>query len=295
MGSEFPRPVLLRAGGGDTVTDGPARTIRILGDRDELTLSWFRYGAGQDGPKPHVHRRHTDAFYVLEGELELELGPDLQRVTGTAGTFAAVPANVVHTFRNASAATVVFLNIHAPSMGFGEMLRASRDGRRERARHFDQFEPPADGGRPPSDAVLRGPGEGESITLGGSRAVLKAEGSEADGFFSLSEMVLGPGVGGPVPHRHRELVDSFYVLEGTLALRLGDEQVEAGAGAFALVPPGNVHTFANPAEETVRLLNLMAPSGFEQYLKELAGAAPAGLPDHDVMAEIASRYDFERA
>jgi len=150
--------VFLRPGEGETIFDGRERTIRVLADRDELALTWFRYQPGEDGPEPHVHRRHTDAFYVLEGELELGLGPDVARRTATAGTLAAAPPNVVHTFSNASAGTVVFLNIHAPSMGFAEMLRAARDGREEKAEKFDQFAPPADGGRPLSDAVFRGPG-----------------------------------------------------------------------------------------------------------------------------------------
>jgi mannose-6-phosphate isomerase-like protein (cupin superfamily) len=85
----------------------------------------------------------------------------------------------------------------------------------------------------------------------------------------------------------------FYVLEGALTLRLGDETVEAPAGSFAFVPPGNVHTFSNPSDETVRMLNLMAPGGFEQYLKEAAAAMGGGPPDPAVMARIASRYDFE--
>jgi quercetin dioxygenase-like cupin family protein len=123
------RPVLLPPGEGETIFDLPERTIRILADRDEVALTWFRYEAGQEGPEPHVHRRHTDAFYVLEGELEFGLGPEVNQTTGTAGTFAAAPPNVVHTFRNGSDATVVFLNIHVPSMGFAEMLRAARDGR----------------------------------------------------------------------------------------------------------------------------------------------------------------------
>jgi len=60
------------------------------------------------------------------------------------------------------------------------------------------------------------------------------------------------------------------------------------------MPPGTMHSFANRSDGLVRALNLMAPGGFEQYLKELAAAAPPGeLPDPAVMAEIASRYDFE--
>ncbi|WP_410962759.1 hypothetical protein, partial [Salmonella sp. SAL4446] len=78
----------------------------------------------------------------------------------------------------------MFLNIHAPSMGFAEMLRAARDGREEKAEKFDQFDPPADGGRPLSDAVFRGAGEGDSITIGESSAVSKAEGPDVDGLFS---------------------------------------------------------------------------------------------------------------
>jgi mannose-6-phosphate isomerase-like protein (cupin superfamily) len=289
------RPVVRWPGEGETIVDRAERTIRILAERDDLTVTWFRYEPGEEGPQPHVHKQHADAFYVLEGELEVGLGPDVRRMTGTAGTFAAAPPNVVHTFRNASEAGVVFLNIHAPSMGFGEMLRASRDGTNDAAGHFDQFDPPTDGGRPFADGLFRAAGEGDSITSGGSRAVLKAEGSEVDGFFSLSEIILAPGFSGPVPHRHRALVDSFYVLAGALSLQLDDEHVAAGPGTFTLVPPGNVHTFANRAEETVRMLNVIAPGGLEQYLKELAGAAPAGPPDPELMAEIASRYDFEPA
>jgi quercetin dioxygenase-like cupin family protein len=249
--------VLLRPGEGETIFDGPERTIRILADRDELALTWFRYEPGQEGPKLHVHRRHTDAFYVLEGELELGLGPEVTRLTGAAGSLAAAPPNVVHTFRNGGEGAVVFLNIHAPNMGFAEMLRAARDGRDEDAGEFDQFEPPADGGRPLSDAAFRGPGEGEPITIGESSAVLKADGPAVGGFFSLAETTLAPGFQGPAWNRDGALVDGFYVLEGTLSLHLGDEQVEAGRGAFALVPAGKA-TFANRSAQDVRVLNLIA-------------------------------------
>jgi quercetin dioxygenase-like cupin family protein len=267
----------------------------VLADRDELTVSWFRYEPGEEGPSPHIHKKHTDAFYVLEGELEIGLGPQVEHFTATPGTLAAAPPNVVHTFRNSSDSTTIFLNIHAPSMGFAEMLRAARDGRDEDEDRFDQFDPPRAGGRALSDAAFRGPGEGDSIAIGPNAALFKAEGPDADGFFSLTESVLAPGFPGPVLHWHREMVDSFYVLEGRLSLQLGDDSSEAEAGDFALVPPRAAHTFANPGEQKVRVLNLMAPGGFEQYLKEVAHASSGGSPDVSLMAEIASRHDFTPA
>src|SRR6266487_3563835 len=96
------RPLLLAPGEGETVADRPERTLRILAELDQLIVTWFRYTPGEQGPDPHIHRRHSDAFYVLEGELELALGPDLQTVSAEPGTLAAAPPNVVHTFRNAS-------------------------------------------------------------------------------------------------------------------------------------------------------------------------------------------------
>jgi mannose-6-phosphate isomerase-like protein (cupin superfamily) len=260
VGLDAADAVLLRPGEGETIFDGPERTIRILADRNDLALTWFRLDPGQEGPEPHVHRRHADAFYVLEGELEFGMGPEVTRLSGAAGSLAAAPPNVVHTFRNGSDGTVVFLNIHAPSMGFAEMLRAARDGRDEDAGQFDQFEPPADGGRPLSDAVLRGAGEGESITIDESPAVLKTDGPDVGGFFSLAERLLAPGFHGPALKRDGAFVAAFYILDGTLSLQFRGEQVDAAPGALGLVSLPSVLTFANTSAELVRVLEVTAPA-----------------------------------
>ena len=101
------RPLLLAPGEGETVTDRPERTLRILAEVEQLIVTWFRYEPGEVGPDPHIHRRHTDAFYLLEGELEFTLGPDLRTIAAGPGTFAAAPPGVVHTFRNASDSTAM--------------------------------------------------------------------------------------------------------------------------------------------------------------------------------------------
>ncbi len=259
----------LAPGEGEIVTDRPAKTLRILAELDQLIVTWFRYAPGEVGPEAHIHRLHTDGFYVLEGELELTLGPDRKTVTALPGTLAAAPPNVVHTFRNASEATAIFLNVHAPSLGFGDHIRG-------RGKDFDQFEPPDDGGRPLDDAVLSRPGEGVRIE-GRSTTIVKAGGNDCDGQLSVYETVLPVGNTGPPLHLHRRTAETFFVLDGTFEFTLGEERAVLEPGFFALVPPGLTHTFANDGETEARCLTVAGPAGVEEFIREALPANPADL------------------
>src|SRR5581483_658053 len=264
---------LLRVKDGEPIADKPNRELRLLCAHPLLTLGWYRYGEGERGAEPHVHREHSDAFYVLDGQITVRLGPELEPVVATAGTLVAIPAGVVHAFDNDGPGEARFLNLHAPDGGFARYLRTREE------EGFDSYDPPPDGGRPAADAIVRGPGEGNLLEVG-----------DGDGTFYLGELTLAD-FPGPPPHVHERHLDSFFVLDGTLTLRLGEETVQAAADSYAYVPPGNVHTFSSTGGR-VRALNVMAPAGFEQYLKE---AAAAGTSDPAELAEIAARYDFRPA
>jgi quercetin dioxygenase-like cupin family protein len=144
-------------------------------------------------------------------------------------------------------------------------------------------------------AVVHRPGEGERHAAGPVEIVIKATGGETAGSFFLAENVIAPGFAGPPPHRHERLHDMFYVLDGTLTLRLDDETLAAGPGTFVCVPPGVVHTFANAGDEPVRFLNFNTPSGWERYMRELAEAARSGPLTPDAIGRVASRHDFQAA
>ena len=252
MGMELDvQPLLLGPIEGETTTDRPERTIRILCDFDQVIVSWFRYEPGEEGPEPHVHREHSDAFYVLGGEVDFGLGPEVTRITGGPGTFVAAPPNVVHTFKNSSDATATFLNIHAPSKGFGDVLRGH--GRED----FDQFDPPDDGGRPFEDAIFTPGGEGEPVGRETTSHLIKAALPE----LSIFEMTFAPEFEGVDPHTHDGLVDAFLVLEGEVDFVVGDEVRRADAGVFLAAPPGARHGFSNPGPDPLRVLNIHAPDG----------------------------------
>lgn len=100
-----------------------------------------------------MHRRHSDLFYVLAGELTFLVGPDREERVLPVGTLALAPPLVVHGFRNGADGELRYLNFHAPGGGFADYLRGVTPG-------FDSEDPPADGGRPAADAAIVPPGSG---------------------------------------------------------------------------------------------------------------------------------------
>lgn len=227
-------PVVLSVEHGDVISDRPQRTVRALLEHPSLDVTWSRYEAGERGPDPHIHHRHVDAFYVVEGELEFGVGADVEPVAAPAGTFVLVPRDIVHTFANASEATARWLNFHAPSTGFIAALKGGPP--------FDSEEAPAEGGGSLDDAVVA---TGDGIL-----------GSSSD--LHVAVLDVPPGVES-APHRNPDSVDGFLVLAGTLELAVGDRRETAGPGSWLSAPPGAEHGFRNGGGAPARLLHVRAP------------------------------------
>jgi len=219
-------------GGGEIVGDSADRRVEILSDDPAINATLSRFGPGREGAGLHVHHRHSDLFYVLEGELTVRLGPEDRQVTVPAGSVARVPPDVVHGFRNATGAQLRYLNFHVPGQRFADYLRGIRDGV---PFSYDQFDPPADGGVPASEAAIGEP----AVQI--DALALEERWGEAD-----EEL-----------HVHDDHVESLYVLEGEAVLTLGEETLRAPAGAWALLPRGVPHALAFP--QRTRYLSLRAP------------------------------------
>ena len=84
-------------------------------------------------------------------------------------------------------------------------------------------------------------------------------------------------------HFHREHADSFYVLEGELAIRIGDEEHLVGPGGTVSAPPGFVHGFRSTMP--TRFLNFHTPDArFAEHLRELDRGEPGGFDSVDATA-----------
>ncbi len=122
------------------------------------------------------------------------------------------------------------------------------------------------------DAAVEGfivpPGEGDRIPSKPSGKA-KATSRNTGGLFAVHEAVLMPG-DKVVRHRHNNLAEFFYVLEGEVLLQIGDEVAKATAGTFAFSPINNVHAFSNLGTEPARMLIVATPpEPGERYFEEM--------------------------
>jgi quercetin dioxygenase-like cupin family protein len=246
--------VLQRPGEGESLFAG---RILLKAAFPQLCVTESVFAGARPGADPHLHHRHADSFYVLEGELAF-LVHDEEVVTA-AGACVCAPPGLIHGFR--STQTSRFLNFHTPDGGFAENLRARNRGEEG---GFDSVDVPAGTEPRGPDGVVLAAGEGERLEASHRVATIKVGRDE----LSLIEFELQPGFEGQDPHTHDDHVDSFYVLEGEASFTLGEETVILGAGSFVAAPPGTLHTFgAGPGPS--KLLNLHAPStGFHDRLRQ---------------------------
>jgi quercetin dioxygenase-like cupin family protein len=90
---------VVRAGEGDAVRWGPAGTIRFLATAESTDGSFSVVESieepGSAAPL-HVHHGEAEAFYIVDGEIELTCGDQTMRAS--AGDFVHTPKDVPHKY-----------------------------------------------------------------------------------------------------------------------------------------------------------------------------------------------------
>jgi mannose-6-phosphate isomerase-like protein (cupin superfamily) len=88
-------------------------------------------------------------------------------------------------------------------------------------------------------------------------------------------------------HVHHRDDEAWYVLEGGLHVRVGDDVVQAGAGSGVFAPRGKPHTYWNPGPGPVRYLLVMTSNIF-RLIQEIH-AMPERNPD--TLRTVFRKYD----
>jgi mannose-6-phosphate isomerase-like protein (cupin superfamily) len=117
------------------------------------------------------------------------------------------------------------------------------------------------------------------------------DGSATGHRLGVAEIVLAPHSEGPPQHRHAEHDEGFYVVSGIARFTVGDTGYDAPARTLVMVPPGAPHTFANPGEEPLVMVNTFTPDLYVQYFRDLREAQKTP----DAIVAVMRRYATEPA
>lgn len=138
-----------------------------------------------------------------------------------------------------------------------------------------------------------GPADGKAGFLGSIGVRFMLNGDVSDGGFSLVEHPMsGRALAAPL-HRHTREDEYSYVLEGRMGALLGEDVLEAGPGDLVLKPRGEWHTFWNAGDDPCRILEIIAPAGFEHFFAELVDLGGVAEADPALLGAMCARYALE--
>ncbi|HWJ44145.1 MAG TPA: cupin domain-containing protein [Gaiellaceae bacterium] len=138
-----------------------------------------------------------------------------------------------------------------------------------------------------------GPSEGLEGFLGSIGVRFMIDGAETAERFSLVEHPMSPRALAAPLHLHTREDEYSFVLEGRMGALLGDDVVEAGPGDLVFKPRNQWHTFWNAGHEPCRILEIIAPAGFENFFRELSDLGGAISADPSALGELNARYGLE--
>jgi mannose-6-phosphate isomerase-like protein (cupin superfamily) len=142
-------------------------------------------------------------------------------------------------------------------------------------------------------AKVVGPSDGRVGFLGSIGVRFMIDGDETDRGFSLVEHPMSARALAAPLHRHTREDEYSYILQGRMGALLGDEVVEGAAGDLIFKPRNQWHTFWNAGDEPCRILEIIAPAGFERFFAELDALGGALEADPEELTELNLRYGLE--
>jgi quercetin dioxygenase-like cupin family protein len=129
--------------------------------------------------------------------------------------------------------------------------------------------------------------------LGAKQRVASTENAAG---VSVVEHTLPPNALAAPLHRHANEDEVSCVLAGEMTVLADDEVSTCPAGEFVVKGRDTWHTFWNAGDEPLRFLEIIAPSGFDEFFGEVGSVLDGRTLDEEtigpVMA-IAGRYDLE--
>lgn len=116
-------------------------------------------------------------------------------------------------------------------------------------------------------------GQGEHWQVGTDVITIKASGENTSGRMLILEVLVPPGGGPPMLHRHH-YAEVFYILEGVFEINTTDVEnklstIKIETGDTLAIPSMVWHNFKNVGTTSGKFLAMHSPGGMEAFAREV--------------------------
>jgi quercetin dioxygenase-like cupin family protein len=146
-----------------------------------------------------------------------------------------------------------------------------------------------------SQGYVLGAAEGEHLVhfRDHGNIFIKVGSATGSDHLALGTQQVTVGAGIPI-HRHFQMDEAFYVLEGSGIFILNDVRHPFEKGGTIFIPKNSWHGFANPDHEVI-LLWIMSPAGLDGFFRETCNrpGVPPKQFTREQINEIGRKYGTE--
>jgi quercetin dioxygenase-like cupin family protein len=265
---------------------------RIVGPEQGAVHTDLAVGALAPGGwiAPHVHS-FEEALYVLAGELLLDLGGQVHRLT--TGDYALIPTALRHALGNTSETPVRFLSLNSPqrldpasgrrdtffdepqdleAMDAAAARPPFGDPTLRLVGHYDGTPPQADALRLADPARGRAPAGMDTALLAYSGISVKMLVDRNMGADHVTMFTVDYEVGGAAQAHDHPFEEAYVFLAGEIEADLDGEHYTLRAGDIVFAGVGSVHGFYNEGTERVRWIETQAPQPPGRHAYRWVGA-----------------------
>jgi quercetin dioxygenase-like cupin family protein len=140
--------------------------------------------------------------------------------------------------------------------------------------------------------------EGQAFWFLNTLTINKVGSDHSQGQLSIVDHRVPPGFA-PPPHIHQAQDEAFLVLDGQFEGFCGDQAWQAGPGSLVFLPRAIPHGFTVSDAGPGRIIVVVSPGGFDQFVAAAGEPAPALRlpepvpPDPALIAQLAAAHGIQ--